>query len=107
MLLLMHAPTLTRGCVIPRCFFSFRDADDVSFPSTPIFLSSSSSSFIVIEQEKLTTLLKTVLGTEAARAKAARGIFGGTLPGWFNVRPHPNPLILTCLLYTSDAADDM
>jgi hypothetical protein len=37
-------------------------------------------------QDQLTALLKTVLGTEALRTKAAKGIFGGTLPAWFEAQ---------------------
>ena len=37
-------------------------------------------------QEKLTELLKTVLGSELLRTQAAKGIFGGTLPAWFQAQ---------------------
>jgi len=42
-------------------------------------------------QKELTEQLKTVLGSESLRTHAAKGIFGGTVPTWFQAQDQRQP----------------
>ena len=59
-------------------------------------------------QQKLVGALKPVIGTKAARTKAAEGIFGGTTPEWWSAEDQTEASKMTASRYSGSVlwADD-
>mmetsp|Transcript_61820 Transcript_61820/g.75788 ORF Transcript_61820/g.75788 Transcript_61820/m.75788 type:complete len:556 (-) Transcript_61820:131-1798(-) len=85
----------------PDVFLRATTARMFTFPADPTF-NKNRRKF----QEELKSLLEPVLGSEAVRRKAAKGIFGGDPPAWWSAEDQSDMAKMSKGRYASSALDE-